>query len=337
MTLEESRYLWLLPAIPCFLLGAYVSFVQASGWLYRFARVRKRPFPAVVSALLLSLALAALILALAGPRLRYTKTVFNRSGIDVAIGIDVSKSMLAEDETLPEEGRKLFSVPNRLNRARYSALSILAALKGERVGVFMFASKGVSVVPLTNDYGYCQYILKHVSDATISTPGSDLGQAIGTGISLFEESSRTSVKSIVLISDGEDIGEDSSRMHEAAQRAAAKGIAIYTVATGSGQGVMIPIRDAIGGGIEGYYQDEDGSYLKTRLEQESLRRIAATSGGSFFRARDERGADGIVGAILKRARTIEYTRSTEPAWYDLSPLLLCGAVLLLALAVAVGR
>ncbi|ABK98841.1 VWA domain-containing protein [Pelobacter propionicus] len=337
MNLEHSGTLWLLLAIPCFLCSALVSHKKASTLLYRFAQTKKRPVPAIVSTLFLSLALAALILALAGPRLQYTKTVFNRSGIDLAIGIDVSKSMLAEDETLPPEGKKLFSIPNRLNRARYCALTILSALKGERVGVFLFASKGVPIVPLTNDYGYCQYILKHANDSTISTPGSDLGQAITTGIYLFEESSRTSVKSIVLISDGEDINEDSSVMHEAAQRAAAKGIAIYTVGTGRGQGVMVPIRDAIGAAIEGYYQDEDGSYLKTRLEQDSLKSISNTSGGRYFSAHVARVEEDVVDALLKRARTIEYTRATELAWYDLSPALLGAALLFLLIGIIAGR
>ena len=271
------------------------------------------------------------------PRCNIHKVVFNRSGIDVAIGIDVSKSMLAEDETIPEEGKKLFAIPNRLNRARYCALNIISALRGERAGVFMFASKGVSIVPLTTDYGYCQYILKHVNDATITIPGSDLSQAIATGVSLFEGSSRKTVKTIILISDGEDISDDKSPIYEAAQRAAAQGIAIYTVGIGMGQGVLIPIRDAAGATIEGYYQDEDGSYLKTRLEQDTLKGIATITGGRYFRAHDERSEDGIVDAILKRARTIEYTRVTEPAWFYLSPLLLCAAFIFFILGIIAGR
>jgi len=337
MTLEQSGYLWLLLIIPCFMVWSFLSFRSANDVLFRFARTRKSPFPYALATLFLSLALAALITALAEPKLQYNKVVFNRSGIDVVIGIDVSKSMLAEDETLPEEGKKLFAIPNRLNSARYCALNIVSALKGERTGIFMFASKGVSVVPLTNDYGYCQYIIKHVNDATITIPGSDLSQAITTGISLFEGSSRKTVKSIILISDGEDITEDSSPMHEAALRAASRGIAIYTVGIGMVRGVMIPIRDAAGTTIEGYYQDEDGSYLKTRLDQETLKSIAATTGGNYFRAHDELGGAGIVDTILKRARTIEYTRAVEQAWFSLSPVLLCAALLFFVLGILAGR
>jgi len=336
MNLENSGYLWLLLVIPCFLFYSLISYKEASNWLYRFAHVNKHPIPYAVSTLFLTLALGTVIFSLGELKVQYTKVVFNRSGIDVVIGIDVSKSMLAEDEAIPEEGKTLFAIPNRLNRARYSALNIISALRGERAAVFMFASKGVAIVPLTTDYGYCQYILKHVNDATIAIPGSDLSQAITTGVSLFEGSSRKAVKTIILISDGEDISDDKSPIYEAAQRAAAQGIAIYTVGIGMGQGVLIPIRDS-GGNIDGYYMDEDGSYLKTRLEQDTLKSISTTTGGRYFRAHDEQSEDGIVDAILKRARTIEYTRATEPAWFNLSPLLLCAAFLFFIIGIIAGR
>lgn len=336
MILEHSGYLWLLPVIPFFLYFSLRSYRTASDSLYRFAQIKKRPLPQLVSSLFLSLSLAAVIYSLAEPKVQYHKTVFNRSGIDVAIGIDVSKSMLAEDEMLPEEGKKLFAVPNRLNRARYSALSIITALKGERVGVFMFARKGVAIIPLTTDYGYCQYILKHFNDATIAIPGSDLNQAIATGVSLFDDSPRKTVKTIILISDGEDISPDKSLLYEAAQRAAARGIAIYTVGTGMGRGALIPIRDS-GNTIEGYYQSEEGGYLKTRLEQDTLQRIAATSGGRYVRARDERSEESVVAAIVTRARTIEYSRATELAWFYLSPLMLAAALLFFCMGIIARR
>ena len=337
MNLENSGYLWLLLGIPCFLYYSHISYKEASNWLYCFAYKKKQPVPYFASALLFSVALGAVIFSLTEPKVQYNKIVFNRGGIDVAIGIDVSKSMLAEDEMVPEEGKKLFVIPNRLNRARYYALNIISALRGERAGVFMFASKGVSIIPLTTDYGYCQYILKHINDATIAIPGSDLNQAIATGVSLFEDSLRKTFKTIILISDGEDINDDKSLLYEAAQRAATQGITIYTVGIGMGRGVLIPIRDAAGTTIVDYYQDDDGAYLKTRLEQDTLKGIATITGGRYFKARDERSDVSIVDAIVKRARTIEYTRVTEPAWFYLSPVLLCAAFMFFILGIIVGR
>jgi Ca-activated chloride channel family protein len=337
MTLENSGYLWLLLIIPCFLCYSVISFKKASAWLYRFAHNKKRPIPYIVSILFFCLALGAVIFSLTEPKVHYNKIVFNRSGIDVAIGIDVSKSMLAEDEMLPDEGKKLFAIPSRLNRARYCSLRIITALRGERAGVFMFASKGVSIIPLTTDYGYCQYILKHFNEATIAIPGSDLSQAIATGVSLFEDVSRKTVKTMILISDGEDISDDKSKIYEAAQRAAAQGIAIYTVGVGMGRGVLIPVRDAAGAAIVDYYQDEEGAYLKTRLEQDTLKSIASITGGRYVHARDERSEDSIVDAIVNRARTIEYTRVAEPAWFYLSPVLLCAAFIFFTLGIIVRR
>lgn len=337
MNLENSGYLWLLLVIPCFLYFSLKSYRTTSEWLYRFAHSKKRPIPYIVSTLFLSLALGAVIFSLAEPTVHYSKIVFNRSGIDVAIGIDVSKSMLAEDEMLPEEGKKLFAIPNRLNRARYCALSIISELRGERAGVFMFARKGVSIIPLTTDYGYCQYVLKHFNDATITIPGSDLSQAIATGVSLFDDTSRKTVKTIILLSDGEDISDDKSPLYEAAQRAAAQGIAIYTVGIGMGRGVLIPIRDAAGTAIVDYYQDEEGAYLKTRLEQDTLKSIATITNGRYFRASQEHSEDSIVKAIVQRARTIEYTRVSEPAWFSLSPVLLGAALIFFMLGIITGR
>jgi Ca-activated chloride channel family protein len=337
MTLENSSYLWILLVIPLFLIVSCISHRKAGNWLYLFAHTRKRSLPWAVSALCLSLALGAVILALAEPMVQYTRTVFNRSGIDVAIGIDVSKSMLAEDESVPEEGKRLFSIPNRLNRARYFALNIINSLKGERVGIFMFASQGVSIIPLTNDYGYCQYLLKHFNDATIAIPGSDLSQAIRTGVSMFDTAPRNSVKSIILISDGEDISDDKTPVIDAARGAAAKGIAVYTVGVGMGQWVLIPVRDTLGTSIMDYYKDEDGTFLRTRLEQETLKGISSATAGAYLRARDERSEESIVTAILNRARSFEYTRTTEPAWFPLSPILLCAALLFLMLGLIAGR
>ena len=322
MALDNPEYIWLLLILPLFVCCALISYRTASQWLVRFAGKKKSIASFAAATLFLSISLMALILCLAEPKVQYLRTVFNRGGIDIALGIDVSKSMLAEDEMIPPEGQKLFPVRNRLNRARYCALNILSALRGERVGVFMFASRGVEVIPSTTDYGYCQYLLKHLNDTTITIPGSDLGQAIMTGTALLADASVKRARALILISDGEDISDDPSALVEAARRAAAQGIIIYTIGTGMGQGVLIPIRDAEGTSIVDYYTDEEGTYLKTRLEQDTLKEIAAATGGSYFRVSEERCEDRVVEAIVKHARTVEYTKATEPAWFYLSPVLL---------------
>jgi Ca-activated chloride channel family protein len=108
MTLENSHYLWLLLLLPVFIFYAIYSYRSSNAWLYKFARRSKKISSFIASTSCLSLALVTLILCLTEPKVQYTRTVFNRSGIDIAVGIDVSKSMLAEDEMLLTEGKKFF-------------------------------------------------------------------------------------------------------------------------------------------------------------------------------------------------------------------------------------
>jgi len=261
-------------------------------------------------------------MSLAGLKVQYQRTYFDRAGIELAIAIDVSKSMLAEDVSFPLEGRRLFNVLNRLNRARYFALNFLSELHGERIGAYLFANIGVEVIPFTRDYGYCRYILRHINDADITVPGSDLGDAIRTGIAMLESSHHAGEKVIVLISDGEDITLDKSSLYESAQRAASKRIKIFTVGVGTGKGVLIPIRSQDGISILDYYVDEDGSYLKTSLVQDTLRNIASITGGLYLRVTDENASANLMESVLQQAKFSEKTKSVEPAWFDLSPFLL---------------
>jgi Ca-activated chloride channel family protein len=337
MALENSHYLWFLLMIPLVIGYSLYSYRRSTAWLYSFSGHHKKISSFIASTSCLSLALAALILSLTVPKIQYTRTVFNRGGIDLAIGVDVSKSMLAEDEMLSPEEKKIFPITNRLNRSRLCALNVISGLRGERIGVFLFASQGVEVIPLTTDYGYCQYLLKHINDATITIPGSDLSQAIMTGEAMLENLSTRKVKAIIIISDGEDITEDTTALIETSRKAASQGIHIYTVGVGFGRGVLIPIRDARGTTIMDYYRDEDGSYLKTRLEQNTLKAIASLTGGAYFRVDEPQCEEKLIATILQHARTVEYTKVKEPAWFDLSPLLLTLGLLLFAVGIITSQ
>jgi Ca-activated chloride channel family protein len=274
---------------------------------------------------------------LARPKVQVAKTVFNRSGIDLVVGIDVSKSMLAEDASLPADAEQVFHVANRLNRARQFALEILSQLRGERIGVLLFADRGVEVVPFTRDYGFCRYILTYINDAEITVPGSDLGEAIRTGISMFEDDGGKAARILVLISDGEDIRGDPSFLSESALLAAKENISVFTVGIGTGKSVLIPVRSDDGTTIVSYYLDEEGNNLKTRLEQEPLKRISEISGGRYFPSREPVAPEALVKAMLEGAREVSYTKATEPAWLELSPLLFLSGFALFVWGSWVGR
>lgn len=318
MAFENPHCLWLLLLVFPLVLGSVFTFRTSNQWRFGFAREKRRSGPFLVRLALLSLAAVLVVIALAGPKVQVRKTYFNRNGLVLALGIDVSKSMLAEDAAFPADSEALFSLSHRLNRARYFALELLSLLHGERIGFFMFAREAIEIVPLTRDYGYCRYVLTHINDADIVTPGSDVGQAIRTGAAMLEASHEKGAEIMVLLSDGEDISPDLSPLYEAAQQAAEKRIRIYTVGVGAAKEALLPIRSPDGASIVGYYLDQDGSYLKSSLVPETLKRIATTTGGEFFRVNQERAFEDLMEAILLQAKELPETKSIELTWVDLS-------------------
>lgn len=332
MIIEQPPFLWCLAAVPLFLGMSIRSYRQSRRWLYRFAGRQKKFGPYLQNILLLSLTVIALTLALAKPKIAYEKVYFNRAGIAIALGIDISKSMLTEDVALPVGERHLFRIANRLNHARWFAMRFLAELHGESVGAFIFADEGIEIVPLTTDYAFSRYILKHINDADITVPGSDLANAIATGVDMLESTSKASAQFIVLISDGEDIGDNVTRLHAAAQKAAMQGIKIFTVGIGSDRGSLIPIRDRDGTAILNYYTDADGNFLKTRSVHYTLEKIASITAGQYFHLPDGHIPRSISGAILTDAEFIEETKGVELAWFQLSPVLLIVGLVLFMIA-----
>lgn len=337
MALDGPVYLWTLLVVPVFAAASLLSMRRVAAWQRRFGGEAGGRSVPVLRMVLIGLVLLLVSAALARPKVQVLRTVFNRSGIDLIVGIDVSKSMLAEDAALSAEAGRIFPVANRLNRARDFALEILSELRGERIGVFLFASRGVEVVPLTRDYGFCRYILRYIQDAEITVPGSDLGEAVRTGMSMFEEEGAKAARVLVLLSDGEDTSSEPSSFSEAAALAARSGIRIFPVGIGSGKSVLIPVRSEDGNSIAGYYLDEEGNHLKTRLEKEPLKTIAGLTGARYFSAEEANAPEEIMKSILQGAREVEYTKGVEPAWLECSPFLLLAGFVFFSWGTWVGR
>jgi len=337
MALDAPGSLWILLSIPVFFSASLYSIRRVEAWHKTFGGKQKRRSRYYVGTCLLCLVLFAVSMATARPKVQVERTVFNRSGIDILIGIDVSKSMLAEDAPLSAEARGLFRTANRLNRARQFSLEMISELRGEKVGAFLFASGGVEVVPFTRDYGFCRYILTYINDGEITVPGSDLGEAIRKAVSIFEEEGGEAARILVLISDGEDTRPDPSFSSGSALFAAGKGIRIFTVGIGTGRSVPIPVRSGDGGRVIGTYLDEDGNPLKTRLEEGRMKAIAEMAGGRYFPVAEKNAAGKLLHAVLQEAGKMEYTRKREKAWLRLSPFLLLAGLLLFVCGACVER
>lgn len=205
-----------------------------------------------------------LIIALARPRWGQEVQIITKEGLDIAICIDVSKSMEATDIR-----------PNRLQRAKDHISLFIDQLKGDRLALIPFAGESFVLLPLTDDYAAAKMFLGLLDTDMIPVAGTNIGYALETAANIFQEQDKNRI--IILISDGEDLeGEGITQ----AQKLAEKGIVVHTLGVGSTEGSPIPIRTAQGN-IE-YAKDSAGNVVISRLDVDTLNRIARATDGRFY-------------------------------------------------------
>jgi len=212
---------------------------------------------------ILLLGLASVILSLAQPRLGYTWEESRRKGRDVIIAIDCSRSMLSTDLT-----------PNRLTRAKLAAQDLIGLLGGDRVGLIAFAGTAFLQAPLTADYGAVLNALSELDTDIIPRGGTDITAAIKEASDAFGKGESDN-RCLILMTDGEDLEEDSI----SAARDQNGTIRIFTVGLGSTDGSLIPLPGSHGDAQ--FVKDENGEIVKSRLDEERLRKIAETTGGFY--------------------------------------------------------
>jgi len=215
--------------------------------------------------LLLS-ALFVLLLALTGPQVGTKITEVKRKGIDIMIAIDVSTSMNAEDIS-----------PSRLGRAKYEASKFIERLKGDRVGLVAFAGISYLHCPLTLDYSASKLFLDAIDTGIIGTQGTAIADAILLCLKSFKSDVKKH-KVIIVISDGEDHEGDLSK---AIDKAIEDGVIIYSVGVGTLSGSPIPVINKKTGVVE-FKRDRGNRVVTSSLEEESLQKIAAMTGGEYY-------------------------------------------------------
>ena len=214
---------------------------------------------------LLILVVALIIVSLARPQWGEVDRELSHKGLDIIVAIDVSNSMLATDIK-----------PNRLTRASEQLTNLIDRLQGDRVAILTFAGDAFLACPLTVDYPLAHRILKTVDTSSIGRQGTMIGTAIDTSVKAFERSGSTGDKILILLTDGEDQG---SEPKAAAQRAAEEGVMIYSIGIGSEQATPIEMP-----GNTGFKRDGDGITVSTRLDFETLQRVALVTGGKAIKS-----------------------------------------------------
>jgi Ca-activated chloride channel family protein len=325
MNFAQPAWLWALAAVPVF-MGLFLYSERRRKSVLRklvAARLEARLTGTVSGfkrrarfGLLLS-GFVFTLLALARPQYGFSWEETRRKGRDVLIAIDTSKSMLATDLQ-----------PNRLTRAKFAAQDLIERLQGDRVGLIAFAGSAFLQAPLTVDYSAVLGALNELDPDIIPQGGTDIAAALKTAETAFGKGESEN-RAVILFTDGEDL--------EAAGEKAAAELAgkarIFAVGIGSPEGALIP---APGARASEFIKDSEGQIVKSRLDEDRLRKIAEATGGFYVRLQSGRAeAEQIANLGLEKMseKEIDAKLSRQPIeryqWpLGAGALLLAGAALL---------
>ncbi|HUL03102.1 MAG TPA: VWA domain-containing protein [Gemmatimonadales bacterium] len=266
------------------------------------------------------LAIAAFFgtVALAGPRWGQETVIAETRGLNLAIAVDISRSMLAEDAT-----------PSRLGRALREARRLVQDLDGDRIGLVAFAGSSYILSPLSVDGPALMLYLDALDPDVASEGGTNLAAALEQGGELLRASTELADRVLVVFTDGE--AHDSlPGIVAQARRLGDRGIHVIFVAEGQGTGARIPVRDEHGA-LQGYQKEDGGEEIVTSRHDDILAAAADAAQGAQVAADlpDQAGAVRDLVASYKRARASEaHTELGRPrAWI----------ALLLAVVLLVGQ
>lgn len=234
--------------------------------------------------------IVCLIIAMARPQTYDSKSKSRVEGTDIVLALDISGSMSSKDFQ-----------PSRFEAAKDVATNFVNQRANDNIGLVVFAGESLSLIPLTYDRASVVNALANVELGDL-TDGTAIGDGIASAVNRLV-SGQAKSKSIILLTDGtNNAGEVPPAT--AAEIAKQKGIKIYTI--GVGTNGVINITDPYGFST---------TSIETKIDEESLTKIADMTGGKFFRAKDEKMLQKVFEEIDKLEKTAldveSYTRVEE--------------------------
>lgn len=295
MRIEHEYMLWCLALLPLLLLLFWWHARWRKQALQKLGEsaLQERLMPNYSSSrrfwknILLLCAVFFLIVGLMNPQIGSKEVEIKREGIELAIALDVSNSMLAEDLS-----------PNRLERSKRALLQLIDQLKGDRVSVIVFGGQAYVQLPMTTDYAAAKLFISSISTGMIPTQGTAIGAAIDLCQESFNPNSKAK-KAIIVITDGENHEDNAIASAESAYES---GIMVHTIGVGSEQGAPLPIVRQ--GRIVGYRNGPDGQPVTSKINENMLQEIAAAGHGLYVRATNANaGLDFILEELSKLDKT----------------------------------
>ncbi|MDF9833030.1 hypothetical protein M2103_001247 [Ereboglobus sp. PH5-5] len=276
MSFYWPQLLWLLAILAFFLLGEIVRRAGVAFTYPKILRARagrrslrlesdnpkskiqnpKSSRPRV----LLYLGLALAIAACARPQWgRIEEPVFDQSR-EILIALDLSRSMDATDVK-----------PTRLDRARLLVSGLLSDLKGERVGLIVFAGTAFLQSPLSSDYEILRDFLPLMDTKYLPQGGTDYTALLNSALGSFSQGDGAD-RFLIILSDGE-ANDDTWRT--LVDKLKERNIRVVSLGVGTETGSIMP--DGAGGLIK----DERGAVVLSKLEPKTLRELAEATTGVY--------------------------------------------------------
>jgi Ca-activated chloride channel family protein len=223
---------------------------------------------------------ALLIVALARPQTSSSGQNVYTEGIDIAMLLDISGSMLAED----------FS-PNRIEAAKAVAQDFIDGRSHDRIGLVIFAGQSFTQCPMTLDYRVLKNLLRQVRPGMVED-GTAIGMAIAQGVNRLKDSKARS-RVMILLTDGVNNRGEIDPI-TASQIAQSFGIRMYTIGVGTIGEAPYPVQTPFG--IR--YQN-----MPVDVDEKTLEQIATMTGGEYFRATNNRALKEIYAQIDSMEKT----------------------------------
>lgn len=242
-------------------------------------RLRYLPVVLRLSAIIL------LIIALARPQSFTAGENVSTEGIDIAMVLDISGSMLAEDLK-----------PNRLEAAKNVIDEFIQGRISDRIGLVIFSRDAFTQCPLTVDYNVLRNLLLEIKTGMIED-GTAIGNGIANGVNRLKDSKAKS-RIIILLTDGVNNAGEIDPV-SAAEIAKTFGIRVYTIGVGTRGQAPYPVQTPFG--IR--YQ-----MVPVEIDEAVLKKISEITGGEYFRATNNRTLKEIYEKIDKLEKSkIEIT------------------------------
>ena len=262
-------------------------------WLYYF------PFTLIIVVLL--------IIVLARPQTSDSYSNSTTEGINIVIAMDISGSMLARDLS-----------PNRLEAAKNVGIEFILSRPNDNFGLVVFAGESFTQCPITSNHAALVNLFKQV-DFGIIEDGTAIGLGLATAINRIKNAPGKS-KVIILLTDGTNNTGDIAPI-SAAEIAQSFGIRVYTIGVGTRGMAQVPVLDPFG---NIHYTEAE-----VVIDENTLQKIANTTGGKYFRATNTNSLKQIYSEIDKMEKTKLKTENYSRRYEQYTPFLLIAFGILL--------